>query len=86
MGSYRIEFSRSATKDLRRIDRQWIPRILTAIEDLAIEPLPDGSKKLTGSEHTFRIRIGDYRVVYDIQGTDLIIHVVRVRHRRDVYK
>ena len=86
MDSFRIEFARSATKDLRGIDRQWIPRILEAIENLADNPLPGGCKKLVGSEHTFRIRVGDYRIVYDIQGSELVVYVVRVRHRRDVYR
>lgn len=86
MDSYRIEFTRSATKDLRGIDRQWIPRIVAAIEELSDDPYPSGCKKLTGSEHTFRIRIADYRVIYDVQGSQLVIYVVRIRHRRDVYR
>ena len=86
MASLRIEFARSATKDLRAIDRQWIPRILVAIEALAGEPQPIGCKKLAGSEHTYRIRVGDYRVIYDIHDDELVIFVVRVRHRRDAYR
>jgi len=86
MASLRIEFARSATKDLRAIDRQWIPRILAAIESLAGEPRPVGCKKLVGSEHTYRIRVGDYRVIYDIHAGELVVFVVRVRHRRDVYR
>ena len=86
MDSYRIEFAREATKDLRRIDRVWIPKIITAIEDLAENPRPVGCKKLVGSEHTFRIRVGDYRVIYDIQDNILMVLVVRIRHRRDVYR
>ena len=86
MASLRIEFARSATKDLRAIDRQWTARILDAIEALAKDPRPVGCKKLVGSEHTYRIRVGDYRVVYDIHDGDLVVFVVRVRHRRDVYR
>lgn len=67
MASYRIEFARSATKDLRSIDRQWMPRIASAIDALADDPTPYGCKKLVGSEHTYRIRVGDYRIVYEIQ-------------------
>jgi mRNA interferase RelE/StbE len=66
MDSFHIEFARSATKDLRAIDCQWIPRIMTAIESLADDPMPVGSKKLVGSDHSYRIRIGDYRVIYEI--------------------
>lgn len=86
MASFRVEFARSATKDLRGIDRQSIPRILAAIEELTDNPLPIGCKKLVGSEHTYRIRVGDYRIVYDFQDTTLVVFVVRVRHRRDVYR
>jgi mRNA interferase RelE/StbE len=86
MDSLRIEFARSATKDLRSVDRQWLPKIFLAIESLSNEPRPIGCKKLLGSEHTYRIRIGDYRVIYDIQDHELVVYVVRIRHRRDVYR
>ncbi len=86
MASWRVEFARSATKDLRGIDRKWIPRIVAEIADLADDPRPDGCKKLVGSEHTYRIRIGDYRVIYDIQDEILVVLIVRIRHRRDVYR
>jgi mRNA interferase RelE/StbE len=86
MDSFRIEFARSATKDLRAIDHQWVPRILVAIEGLADDPMPVGCKKLVGSEHTYRIRVGDYRIVYDIQNASLVVFVICIRHRRDVYR
>jgi mRNA interferase RelE/StbE len=86
MDSFRIEFARSALKDLRAIDRQWIPRIVSAIESLADNASPMGCKKLVGSEHTYRIRIGDYRIIYDIQNANLVVFVIRVRHRRDAYR
>ena len=86
MASYRVEIARSAAKDLRGIDPKWIPRIVAAIETLESDPRPAGCKKLVGSDHTYRLRIGDYRVVYDIQDDALIILVVRIRHRRDVYR
>ena len=86
MASLRIEFARSATKDLRGIDRKWIPKIVAEIAGLAEDPRPDGCKKLVGSEHTYRIRIGDYRVIYDIQDEILVVLIVRIRHRRDVYR
>lgn len=86
MASFRIEFARSVEKELRSIDRKWIPKILTAIEALADTPQPHGCKKLVGSEHTYRIRVGDYRIIYDLQGDKLVILIVRIRHRRDVYR
>ena len=86
MASYRVEISKSAAKDLRGIDRKWIPRIVAAIEMLESDARPSGCKKLVGSDHTYRLRIGDYRVVYDIHDDMLIVLVVRIRHRRDVYR
>jgi mRNA interferase RelE/StbE len=86
VASYRVEIARSAAKDLREIDRKWIPRIVAAIETLESDPRPAGCKKLVGSDHTYRLRIGDYRVVYDIHDATLIVLVVRIRHRRDVYR
>ena len=86
MDSYRVELAKSAAKDLRGIDRMWIPRIVAAVEALASDPRPAGCKKLVASEQTYRVRIGDYRVVYDIHDDKLVVLVVRVRHRRDVYR
>ncbi len=86
MASYRVEISRSAAKDLRGIDRKWIPRLVAAIEALETDPRPVGCKKLVGSEHTYRVRIGNYHVVYDIHDGTLIVLVVRIRHRGDVYR
>jgi len=86
MASYRVEISRSTAKDLRGIDRMWIPKIVATIETLEADPRPSGCKKLVGSDHTYRLRIGDYRVVYDIHDDMLIVLVVRIRHRRDVYR
>jgi mRNA interferase RelE/StbE len=86
MDSCHIEFTRSALKDLRALDRQWVPRIITVIENLAHDPVPLACKKLAGSDHTYRIRIGDYRVVYEFHHTRLVVSIIRVRHRRDVYR
>ena len=86
MASYHVEIAKSAAKDLRGIDRKWIPRIVATIETLELDPRPPGCKKLVGSDHTYRLRIGDFRVAYDIQDDMLIILVVRIRHRRNVYR
>ena len=86
MAYFCVESARSATKDLRGIDPQWVPKVLAAIETLADDPRPAGFKKLVGSDHTYRIRIGDHRVIYELQGGDLLVLVIRVRHRRDVYR
>lgn len=67
MGSYRVRLKRSAEKDLRRIDKSRIPSIIAAIEDLENNPRPVGCRKLVGSDSSYRIRIGDYRVVYLVE-------------------
>lgn len=85
MGSYQIEWKRSALKELKRLPRENLNRILQAVEDLAGDPFPSGVKKLVGSEHTYRIRVGDYRVLYDVIGRRLVVEIIRVGHRRDVY-
>ncbi|MBE2180221.1 MAG: type II toxin-antitoxin system RelE/ParE family toxin [Chthoniobacterales bacterium] len=86
MASYRIEFTRSAEKDLRKIDRSRVAAILRKVEQLELNPRPDGSKKLAGADRTYRIRIGDYRVVYEIEDDVLVVLVIRVGHRKDVYR
>ena len=86
MGSYDIRLNRSAEKDLRRIDKSKIPSIIAAIEDLEETPRPLGCRKLVGSDFSYRIRIGHYRVVYTIEDVICIVEVERIRHRKDVYK
>lgn len=86
MASYRIEWRRATKKDLRRIDREAVKRIVSAVEELATNPYPPGCQKLAGSDFAFRIRIGDYRVLYEVFDGMLVVEVVRVGHRREVYR
>lgn len=85
MGKYRIEIKRSAGKEIRKIkskkDRQ---RIVDRISALAEEPRPTGCQKLSGQE-AYRIRQGVYRIVYTIEDDVLIVTIIKVGHRRDVY-
>ena len=85
MANYRLTFKKSVTKDFRSIPQQDIARILERIETLADDPRPVGSEKLSGQER-FRVRQGVYRIVYEIQDAELVIIVVKVGHRRDVYR
>jgi mRNA interferase RelE/StbE len=85
MVSYNIEWKHSAARELRKLPREAVLRILQAVEQLATEPYPHGVRKLVGSEHTYRIRVGDYRVVYNVVSSTLIIQIIRVGHRRDIY-
>ena len=86
MEFYSVQLLRSAEKDLRKIEKSRIPVILEAIEALGENPRPAGCRKLAGSESAYRIRVGDYRVVYTIEDTIRIVEVDRIRHRKDVYR
>ncbi|MEM9424564.1 MAG: type II toxin-antitoxin system RelE/ParE family toxin [Spirochaetota bacterium] len=86
MESYNIEWKNSAKKELRRLPKKIINSIITAIEGLANNPYPASSRKLIGAEHTYRQRIGDYRIIYSIENNLLVIEIIRISHRKDVYK
>jgi mRNA interferase RelE/StbE len=85
MGSYEIVFRKSVAKDLRALPKRDVRRILNRIRALADEPRPAGCEKLSGRE-LYRIRQGVYRIVYSIEDTQLVIVIIRVGHRRDVYR
>ncbi len=84
--SYEVKFSKSAKKQFRKLPLDVQERIQTKINDLAVEPRPNGVKKLKGEENSYRIRVDDYRVVYEIKDDVLIVTVVRVKHRSEVYQ
>jgi mRNA interferase RelE/StbE len=86
MGSFEVRWRSSTKKDLRRIARDDVSRIITAVAQLGDEPLPHGSEKLAGADHTYRIRVGDYRVVYELLRAASTVEIQRVRHRKDVYR
>jgi mRNA interferase RelE/StbE len=85
MEPYKINFQRSVEKDLRKLSSENCDRLLVRIDELANEPLPVQSLKLKGTEGLYRVRLGDYRIVYevDIRAKSILIHYVR--HRREVY-
>ena len=84
MDSFRIEWKRSATKELRSLPTHMVTRIVEAVAQLAADPFPPGVRKLAGAEHTYRIREGDYRVVYTVEADQLVVWVVHVGHRSRV--
>ena len=87
MTRYRIEFDRRVKKDFKAVPPKQIIRIKAAIADLADNPNPTGAKKLKGQNRDyFRIRVGDFRVVYTIENDILLIIVIRIGHRRELYK
>jgi len=86
MAFYQIEIKPSASRELEKLPWQIIPRIVAAIQELADNPYPQGAKKLTGFDRTYRIRVGDYRILYNIYETRLVIEVIRIRHRKEAYR
>ena len=85
MASYSLAFKKSVAKDLRNIPNKDVKRILKCIESLRDNPRVDGCIKLSGQER-YRVRQGIYRIIYEIQDSELIVMVVKVAHRGDVYK
>ncbi|MCY2952289.1 MAG: type II toxin-antitoxin system RelE/ParE family toxin [Planctomycetota bacterium] len=86
MPDYRITFARSAVRELQRLDPPVARRILGIIERLAKSPRPPGCVKLTGSHDEWRIRVGDWRVLYTVDDPTQIVDIAAVRHRSDAYR
>lgn len=86
MDSYKVEFTRSAEKELRKIDKSKVAAIYGEIERLEFNPRPYGVKKLVGADRTYRIRVGNYRIVYEIEDDVLLVLIIRIAHRKDVYR
>ena len=85
MVQYKVIVRESVSKDLNRIPKKDVRRILKAIRTLSQNPRPPQSKKLSGEEK-YRLRCGVYRVLYEIQDEKLIVYIVRAKHRKDVYR
>jgi len=84
MANYSIEIKKSAAKEIAKLPKDMLLRILEKIRLLENEPRPSGCKKLSADEK-YRIRVGSYRVLYEIVDDKLIVYVVKVSHRKDVY-
>jgi mRNA interferase RelE/StbE len=86
MAKYKIVVSATAERQLKKIRREDTIRILQSISLLADEPRPSGCRKLSGYDDIYRIRIGNYRVIYEIDGKRIIIVILKIGHRREVYR
>ena len=86
MALFRLTLKTSVEKDLNRIDRSAVPKIISAIEALERNPFPASSKKLIGAQQTYRLRVGDYRVIYIVNRPEREIEVQKVRHRKEAYR
>jgi mRNA interferase RelE/StbE len=85
MGRYRLIFKKSVARDLRPFPKKDVARILKCIDALAADPRPPGCEKLSGQAR-YRLRQGVYRIIYEIHEDSLVIVVVKIGHRRDVYR
>lgn len=83
---YKIEFTNSAAKELRDLPVEMQRRIVSMVDRLEKNPRPHGVRKLVGHEYLYRVKVGQYRIVYEIDDTNSNIRVTRVRHRRDAYR
>jgi len=83
--AYTLEFRPRALRDLKGLPQNVQRRILEPIENLADDPRPPGVKKLSGTEDLYRIRVGDYRVIYQIRDKERLVVIVRIGHRGDIY-
>ncbi|GAA1231965.1 mRNA interferase RelE/StbE [Microbacterium phyllosphaerae] len=85
MTRFRIEFTTAAAREIRKLEPQIRRRILSGVTDLERDPRPHGCRKLAGYDNAWRIRVGDYRVLYEVLDEQVLVTVVRVAHRRTVY-
>jgi mRNA interferase RelE/StbE len=86
MADYVIIFARAARKDLETLEANVVKRVFPKIEKLATQPRPAGCRKLVGEENLWRIRVGDYRVIYSIDDNTRKVDVISVRHRSKAYE
>ncbi len=84
--AHRIEVSPAAARQLKRIDRRVLPQIAAKIDSLANEPRPHGCEKLSGYDDLYRVRVGDHRIVYGVEDQFVLVVVLKVGNRADVYQ
>lgn len=86
MAKFELLISSSAEKSLKKVPKKDSTKVVAAIEMLAIDPRPQGSRKLSGEINTYRIRVGVYRIIYEIEDRLLRILVLKIGHRKDIYR
>ncbi len=86
MANYKVEITSTAERQLKKLPVSAREKIGLLLQALAQDPLPFGVKKLSGTESTYRLRVGDYRIIYDIEKRVLRILVLKVGHRKDIYR
>ncbi len=85
MAKYEISVKKSAIRELDNIPKKELQKVIKKIKSLSSDPRPQGSQKLSHREQ-YRIRQGDYRIIYSIQDDDLTVHIIKVGHRKEIYR
>jgi mRNA interferase RelE/StbE len=86
MADYKLVTARSFEKDLRKLPDDVLKRVVTKVKPLANEPFPEGVRKPEGEENLYRLRVGDFRVIYSVNKKEKVVDLIYVRNRKDVYK
>ena len=86
MAKYNLVVAQSAERALYLLPKEVIPKIISAMQSLADSPYPIGCRKMSGEENTFRIRVQNYRIVYEVHKKTITIAVLKIGHRKDVYR
>jgi len=86
MKSYNLILKQSVEKDFRGLSKNVLVKIFSVIDNLQAEPFPSKTTKLEGTDKTYRIRVGEYRIIYEVNKTEKIVTILYVRHRREVYR
>jgi mRNA interferase RelE/StbE len=86
VADYKITFARSARKEIEELEAKIVNRIFPKIEALAKKPRPVGCRKLAGEKHLWRLRVGDYRIVYAVYDDQCLVDIIAVRHRSKAYE
>jgi mRNA interferase RelE/StbE len=83
---FQVLIEQAAARDLKRLEKVTLKRIIPILKKLADDPRPPGCHKITGSKNDWRIRIGEYRIIYEIDEKAREVRIMRIKHRKDVYR
>ena len=86
MVNYRVRIVRSAEKELKKLDKASVLKIVAVLKSFEYDPLPYGCRKITSAENVYRHRVGRYRIIYELFKSELIVRVIKIGHRKDVYR
>ena len=86
MVNYKIFISQSAKKSIKKLPPTVVKNIISEIKILASDPYPTGCKKIVGHTNAFKLRVGNYRIIYEVNSSEILIQVLKIGHRKDIYR